>query len=74
MPPSADNANKYINLHQCNFFFSPTFSPDHIGNKGTVIPCPVYISVISQRCVSIKTNEMLHFVVWQRGIVITPPL
>jgi len=45
-------------------FFPPTDSPGHIGNKGTVIPCPVYVSVTSQCCPSTKTHVMLHFVVW----------
>jgi len=62
MPPSANNANRYINLLQCNF--PPTDSPDHTGNKGTVIPYPVYVSVTSQCCASLKTHVMLHFVAW----------
>jgi len=56
------------------FFFPPTGSPEHTGNKGTVILCPVYVSVTSQCCASMKTHVMLHFVVWHRGTVITLPL
>jgi hypothetical protein len=64
VPPSANNANRYINLLQGNFSFSSTGCPDDTGNEGTVISCPVYVSVTSQCCASLKTHVKLYFVVW----------
>jgi hypothetical protein len=55
MPPSADNANEYINLHQCNFFSTHGLSRPHGQQRDSKFMSSIYFSYFTVLCINKDT-------------------